>query len=240
MGEVYIDANSRDALRDMKADYDLRMAGAQGRIRTPASPSNKYGGMAAQFIGFVKLGAWDTSNLGYAWKLLERNATNAGWDTLTGWDSTALGLACEVNDNVAIPLNTIVPLFRAKDANGLPRNIFVSEAVWLAIKITGAMPLAGQPNMWSYTYTEQKPGAPGLWVDKPGGQSGSNAYNSMEANNSASGIQGNGIDLSTLPAGSVLLPIRGNPVVWATPLVDCNGNPFLSFAAVNQTQCGAS
>ena len=113
---------------------------------------------------------------------------------------------------------------------------------WLYVKITGATPISGQPNRWQYNWTEQTPGAAGLWVDKPSGcSSGSSGYgyNSMEANNSSAGIQGNGIDLASLPAGSALLPIRGNPVVFGELLADCTGAKFLSFEAVNQTQCGS-
>lgn len=102
--------------------------------------------------------------------------------------------------------------------------------IW--VKITGATLISGAANRWEYTWVEQVPGSAGAWSDKEGGLTSADSeipgYNSVEANNSASGVQGNGIDVDTLSAGFSIQPIRGNPVVKGTFI-----NGQLIFSQVN-------
>lgn len=90
-------------------------------------------------------------------------------------------------------------------------------------------------NRWSYTFTEQMPDANGLYKDKPDGLSGT-AYNTVESNNAASGIQGNGVDVS---GGPVLLPIGAGAVVLMYAVLNCEDPPEVEyhFQAENQWEC---
>lgn len=94
------------------------------------------------------------------------------------------------------------------------------------VKITGSTLIS--PNRWKYTWIEQKLERTGLWLDKPDGLTSasdgySQAYNTIETNNSATGVQGNGIDLTTLPGNYAILPARGTPVVELWRTMNCDG-----------------
>lgn len=72
-------------------------------------------------------------------------------------------------------------------------------------------------NVWTYAITEQVPVAGG-YAGLTNGRSLTGVRNSIEANNSGSGVQGNSIDLDgqvfTDNSGLEVQPIEGAPVVW--------------------------
>ncbi len=95
--------------------------------------------------------------------------------------------------------------------------------IW--IKISGYSVLTGAYNRWRYSWAEQELVEDGVWQAKPAGRSSPSAgwaYNSIEANNGETGIQGNSINIDALPAGVEYLPVQGSPVVKAWPVINCN------------------
>lgn len=101
-------------------------------------------------------------------------------------------------------------------------------------KITGST--ADGDNKWTYAFTEQERTAGG-WQNKTDGRTGSGAVNSAEANNSGSGVQGNGVDIDgsifTDNSDLALKPIQGEPVVrmWEEALAD--GTKVYTFTLAN-------
>lgn len=75
-------------------------------------------------------------------------------------------------------------------------------AVWYVVPERGSESFWGEitastsdgDNKWLYSGTEKRRTSTG-WEDKPGGRTFTGAINGMESPNSASGVQGNGIDL---------------------------------------------
>jgi len=111
-----------------------------------------------------------------------------------------------------------------------------SERFWA--KITGSTLISGATYRWAYTWVEQERTATG-WQAKSGGRTGTSggqlAYNSIEAYNTGTGIQGNSIDHGAVgyPAGFALLPVRGNPVVEMKLEFDTANTVYYSFSYVN-------
>lgn len=106
------------------------------------------------------------------------------------------------------------------------------STVW--IKITGALHFGGQgPYQWTYQGILQAPdtsvGNAGQFVDVVDSDDEpvqtDMIYNTCEANNTASGVQGNSINSATLPAGFSIQPIRGYPVLPARKVTMVNGDP---------------
>jgi hypothetical protein len=116
-----------------------------------------------------------------------------------------------------------------RDETGGPRRAprffgddTVSDGFW--VRIASSEAVTDQPNHYVYTGYRQIPYTPGLWQDDPDNTDPvTPIYNSMEANNSDTGVQGNGTDLADYPDGTVIPPLRGNPVTWCRPGVDCYG-----------------
>lgn len=84
-------------------------------------------------------------------------------------------------------------------------------------KITGSTDLGG--NQWSYSFVEVHASPGGIggagWIAVTSGIAGT-AYNLAEASNGASGIQGNGVDITNLAAnfpGFALMPAPANAIV---------------------------
>jgi len=110
---------------------------------------------------------------------------------------------------------------------------YASPRFWS--KITGSAQIgAAGSNRWSYTFEEAMPGLAGAWQTLPGGRTGT-AYNTMEANNSAAGIQGSGDNQSNLPPTITLLPIGSGAVVEIRAYLDCATPPntLYDFQAPN-------
>lgn len=104
----------------------------------------------------------------------------------------------------------------------------------LWIKITGSSSIGD--NRWSYAWAEQTYQQAGQWQDTPDGRtSGTDgpAFNTIEANNTGSGVQGNSVDVDDLPTGFDLSPVAGGPVVLAHSVVNCNGVSEILFSYEN-------
>lgn len=104
---------------------------------------------------------------------------------------------------------------------------------------------SGGDNVWTYTFTQQVRIGTGLGWDAPDNAwTDTTARNSREANNSAAGIQGNGIDIDGSVfddnSGLEVQPIQGDPVVWMTAEPDGSGGYFYTFEASNAIdgECG--
>ena len=125
------------------------------------------------------------------------------------------------------------------------REIFVEDKRY-TLQITGYSAITGQTNKWRYSWVFVRPTRNNQW-DIPTDESeqdgsdisGIYAYNSCEANNSASGMQGDSVNVDLLPPGVNLLPIQGNPVVPAWVETNCDGDAELYFCVPNSitTDC---
>lgn len=112
---------------------------------------------------------------------------------------------------------------------------------WFWAKITGSLEIVGASNRWQYAYTEQRRTATGfeaLTDGRTGTTDTRFAINSIEANNTASSIQGNSIDHddADYPSGFQLLAVRGNPVVQMWVSSDSDGNTAYTFSYENAEQ----
>lgn len=95
-------------------------------------------------------------------------------------------------------------------------------------------------NRWQYPFTEAQYRQQGQWEQRVGGRSGV-AFNTLEAPNSDSGVQGNGVDVANLPEGVNLVPIGAGSVVWMRRVVNCQtASDEYVFAAVNQVDGACS
>jgi hypothetical protein len=105
------------------------------------------------------------------------------------------------------------------------------------IKITGATAITGASNRWVYGWEKVRLVRGGTFAPPQIPDSslltGILAYNSVEANNSGGGIQGNSIDLALLPPGVNILPVQGGPVVRAWVETNCDGDAELIFQYEN-------
>jgi hypothetical protein len=116
------------------------------------------------------------------------------------------------------------------------REMFVvGRQYW--IEITGSEPIAGANNRYTYGWEIRVPNRHGTFKapaePETSGTTGVPAYNTVEANNSGSGVQGNSADLDVLPVGVSIKPVSGHPVVKAYPIVNCDGDPEMVFSYEN-------
>lgn len=75
-------------------------------------------------------------------------------------------------------------------------------------------------NRWAYPFQQVKYTTLGKYTTVEGGVTGT-VYNKIEANNTATGIQGCGINVDNLPAGVELVPLGSGAVVEITPVYSC-------------------
>jgi hypothetical protein len=126
---------------------------------------------------------------------------------------------------------------------GAPPSLGKGSSDGFYVRIASSEAVTDQPNHYVYTGYRQIPYTPGLWQDDPDNPDPiTPIYNSMEANNSDTGVQGNGTDLADYPDGTTIPPLRGNPVLWCTPGVDCYGDPEYWVSAPNAAPvtCGGA
>ena len=97
-------------------------------------------------------------------------------------------------------------------------------------KITGSADLG--PNRWAYSITEMSLNVDGTFSTLTSGRTGT-AYNTLEANNIATGIQGSGDDVSEFPAGITLQPIGIGAVVFINTITNCESADEYLFAVAN-------
>lgn len=115
------------------------------------------------------------------------------------------------------------------------------------IKITGAGVVSGKTNVWYYTWSQVQYLRTGQWQEFPAGLTdadpdyGGKAYNTIEANNGASGILGNSINTAALPTGGAVVPVRGTPIVRAYRVFTCDDPPVgewvFSYENAIQVSC---
>ena len=107
-----------------------------------------------------------------------------------------------------------------------------SRRVQLPIRITGNLDV--DTNQWGYQWREQRKNGVGYggWEDKPNGRNdGSHgfAFNFAEQMNSASGVQGNGVNVDDLPGTFALQPVPDGRIVLATILTFTDGTKEVWF-----------
>lgn len=104
------------------------------------------------------------------------------------------------------------------------------------IMLDGATLIDGATYRWAYQWHEVQLNEEGTWVSKDGGMSHSThgvAYNGFEANNGATGQQGNGYYKSEFPAGTHPCIPLGDPVVPAWLVPNCHDVLEMTFSAPN-------
>lgn len=94
-----------------------------------------------------------------------------------------------------------------------------SGGFWGALSSPTAIPSTS--NRWSYSFAEQEYQSAGTFAAKTGGKTGT-CYNTMEANNAATGVQGSGDDVDNLDAGVAMQPMGVGAVVWISPVRNCD------------------
>lgn len=120
----------------------------------------------------------------------------------------------------------------------------IREQTTILAVITGSATIA--PQRFEYDWEEARFDiSSGTWVSDSAGRTSTThgkALNLAEANNSSSGIQGNGVDLTTLTNGFSLQPVRGEPVVELRGPFDADGTARWWFSSTNAIdgECAAS
>lgn len=192
-------------------------------------------GFWAEITGLASgtsLAAGDVSGMiYYSWREKKPNASGI----MVPLDSSEEGQsgrkgsipALEVNRNGMVPSGTNVWIYPSDRTDLVNFQFNGEQNAW--VKIISYTDVPDRPNVWQYSFVEQSLGRLNQWSDKIGGYSTSRygfyAYNSVEANNSDSGVQGNSINVSTLPAPFSISPIIGNPVLKAQIIPNCSGMP---------------
>jgi len=105
----------------------------------------------------------------------------------------------------------------ARDQSIFRRRKSQASIVTFKAEVTGSTSIA--PNRWSYSFAEVKYDTLGTYSTLPGGRTGT-AYNDMEAKNTATGVQGCGINVDNLPPNWTIQPI-GPGIVTMTEEIDC-------------------
>lgn len=116
------------------------------------------------------------------------------------------------------------------------REIFVLERRYW-IEITSYSEITDVTNRWRYAWARRQLVRNGSWkapdTAESSGTTGIYAYNSVEANNSDTGWQGNTANLDALPPSVNVAPVQGNPIVKAWVEVNCDGDPEMIFSYEN-------
>jgi len=111
------------------------------------------------------------------------------------------------------------------------------QASQIEARITSSTPMSGQANRWVYEWEEVAwaDNDPQTVTDGRNSTTDGVALNRLEASNTATGIQGNGIDADGLPTGFELVPIGSGACVRLTgPYTNATtGLPFWLFEAPN-------
>lgn len=137
-------------------------------------------------------------------------------------------------NNIREGFDPVGPDYNRRPAGAPPTMPIGAKGGWWGI-LTGHTQLSA--NRWSYPWAEGTLNSGGLFVTKTNGKTSSSlgvAYNSIENPNSASGVQGCGINVSNLPTGFALQPIGTGAVVWMQMERDCDSNQVPIFEATNQ------
>ena len=87
-------------------------------------------------------------------------------------------------------------------------------------------------NRWTYTLVRSEPDLAGAFKDLDGSPEVT-AYNTIEANNGATGVQGSGQNVDDFASGVSIQPAGDGAVVWVRPDVDCDGNTIYLFTFEN-------
>lgn len=196
------DANARaDAIERLEATIPNRSPNFRpmrilARITAPGADPGSYG--------------WVSE----AWKLEDLEFVEAY--SLSHLD---LGLAREINGTLGIAPSTLVELFKINDTEGRPVMVFSAPPAPRWVKLTAATAIPGASNRWTYTGVRQRRTATGFEDFDPY-QTITGIVNSIEAFNSASGVQGHGVNITPVsgggnyPNGYSVQPLHvGNPVV---------------------------
>lgn len=143
---------------------------------------------------------------------------------------TATNLAEMDSGGHILALGQLVYVTKYRDHGSPPqeRYIFNCGQAGMYMRITSAAAATGATNRWGYSWVQSRYVRNGLFEDVPSGFTSSDpkygglAYNVLEANNTASGLQGNGVNISALPNTFNLQPIPNNAVVYAIRVATCD------------------
>lgn len=221
----------------------VRNAAGDGRYITLELTRN---GLRAAYVGPpilptqiipAKITASTTPDGWYQW-------TEQVWDVdAVAWTDgintyATLGPAYEITGSTSVDVGTFITLTRAQATNGLSILTFQlggggSNEIW--VKLTSASAISATTNRWTYSGPRQVRTATG-WTAYSPSTTISNIYNSREADNDGSGVQGNGIDISgaDFPAGFSLKSLAtGTPIVRVYPEFLSDGTAVWTCDAAN-------
>ena len=171
----------------------------------------------------------------FTFEEVEWDATTEWWTTVTnGVSHTDLGTARESSGRIAVGLG-IVDLWQSqrRDADGGVVWEFDAPTRWMWGVVTGYSALGG--NRWTYAVTERVRSSTGWAAPTYTALSLTTVYNSVEAANNGSGVEGNSIDHSGsgYPSGFSMQPVQGSPVVRVSEDFLSDGTRVYSFAYIN-------
>jgi hypothetical protein len=194
-------------------------------------------GFWAEILGSTSGTAEQGSKIRYKWE--ERKLTPSGY--LLPFESGVNfrqgdyvnGTAFNINPSLTLASGTFVWIEPSHRADAYAFNH--SDPKIFFILITASLQVT--THRWRYDWVEQELLREGVWVNKPGGRSTPTspyAWNTIEANNSAVGIQGNGINLENLPDGFAVQPVpTSKAVLWAMEIGNADGESEVIFAYEN-------
>lgn len=157
------------------------------------------------------------------------------WTVTTGGLTHAdLGPAREAYGRLCVGLG-IVDLYRSRrrDTDGSPVWEFAAGQPWMWAVVTGYSSVS--TNRWTYSVTERVRSSTGWAAPTWTALTASGVYNSIEANNDGSSVEGNSINHagSGYPAGFDMQPVRGSPVVRVSDWFLSNGTRVYSMSYIN-------
>ncbi len=181
----------------------------------------------------------------FQFKLVEWKGSTKDWAAavVNKADHTILGEAWEVSGRKVIHLDEIVQLRLSNQVvldDGLPALEFTSQNRWIWAELDGNAEIVADTNRWKLSWTEKVRtttgfGAP-VWTALTGSTTVDFAINGIEANNSATGVQGHGVDVdgADYPGGfDVQSPDQGSPIVKLYENFDASRNRFYTIAFEN-------
>lgn len=172
------------------------------------------------------VGAASTAGF-YEWKQIRVNTSTSKADTPTPkLDQTNYGDLLVLDPlggfTVGLPPKTVVRVLDVLAQDGKTTRLGVPIGADFFHGVLGsATTISGELNRWAYPFQQVKYDSTGEWAVIAGGVTGT-AYNTIEAGNTGSGVQGCGINVSNLPSGVTLQPLGAGAVVKIYRVVNCD------------------
>ncbi len=231
--KMYLEINPSDLLVDSDntdgiAAYPYTAGELVPMLYTGTSEAVLYGNTITEIVGRVI-----DSDLGSGKHKFFKTIPTGNSSSLTLTDTTVSDYAWELNSITEANNSDLIDIIHKVKTQGSDVYIFNKNSngfIWA--EITGSSQIAGYNNRWLYAGKEVEPVKEGRYTTKASGWSG-NMYNTFEANNAASGIQGSGDNVSYFPVGVALQPIGVGAVVQVWKVINCEYDVEYHFTSPN-------